>query len=196
MVVGIFGGSFNPIHTGHAILASYIRDAKIVDKVWFAVSPQNPLKHNQNSASFKDRVEMCKLLTSSTTRLCVCDIENELQPPYYTINTLNELKKRYPGDKFKLIIGSDNLQIFHKWKDYKTIIDNFGLIVYPRRGYEYDKCIDLYHEENIILLDAPIIEISSTDIRAGIADGKDMQYYIPDRVYEYIKRHELYCSNG
>ena len=159
MTVGIFGGSFNPIHIGHAIIASFISDTELVDEVWFVVSPQNPLKSHENEASFHQRLEMCSYVSNLATKLRVCDIENNLQPPYYTINTLNELQRKYPEHEFKLIIGSDNLQIFHKWKDYQQIIDNFGVIVYPRPGYESTINVNISNTQNISFIKAPLLEI-------------------------------------
>lgn len=194
MTIGIFGGSFNPIHIGHAVIASYISETEHVDEVWFVVSPQNPLKSKEYEASFEERLDMCEMVTNCATKLSTCDIENHLQPPYYTIKTLYELQKRYPEHQFKLIIGADNLLIFHKWKDYQRIIDDFGIIVYPRPGYDMVMNENLHNNNNIFFVEAPLIEISSTEIRDGIRKEKDMQFYMHASVNDYIKRKKLYIK--
>lgn len=190
MKIGIFGGSFNPVHIGHAMLANYISQYADIEEVWFMVSPQNPLKDNSNFVADKNRIEMVDMVCKKCENIKVSDFEFSLSRPSYTINTLEKLKQKYPNDDFKLIIGSDNLQIFDKWKDAKKIINEFGLLVYPRKGYNLPS--DLIDDNISILQDAPEIEISSTFIRQGIKSGKNMSFFMPDDVYDYIKRHSLY----
>lgn len=191
MRIGIFGGSFNPIHVGHAILASYISQSGLVDEVWFMVSPQNPMKSNKDIADFTHRFNMCKITADKCRLLKACDFEQNLEAPYYTVNTLEKLKTSYPEHTFKLIIGADNLQIFNKWKNHEKILKEFGIIVYPRIGYDnYNPELDSEHIE--ILNGAPIIDISSTQIRNYIMTGKDIRFYVNDDVLRYINCHKLY----
>ena len=190
MIIGIFGGSFNPVHTGHAMLANFISQYTELDEVWFMVSPQNPLKDNSCFVSDTDRLNMVDIVCRKIENVKVSDFEFSLPRPSYTINTLEALQKRYPNDTFKLIVGSDNLAIFDKWKNSEKIIENFGLIVYPRKGYALSMPV---RNSNIkILEDAPEIEISSTFVRAGLKADKNMSYFLPDEVYSYIIKHSLY----
>ena len=190
MKIGIFGGSFNPVHVGHAILANYISQYTDIDEVWFMVSPQNPLKDSSNYIADEDRLKMVKMVCDKCPNVKVSDFEFSLPLPSYTINTLEQLARQYPNNSFKLIIGSDNLAIFEKWKDSEKIINHFGLIVYPRKGYDIKY---IGNKSNIeILHDAPEVEVSSTFIREGINSGQNMSFFMPDDVYEYIIKHSLY----
>lgn len=188
MNIGIFGGSFNPIHIGHCILANYISHLPNIDEVWLSVSPQNPLKENSDKSYDTHRLEMARLAVQNCPRIKICDIEFQLPTPSYTIQTLNRLEKEYFDHRFKLIIGADNWLNFHKWKDYEEIIQRFGIIVYPRPGC-HTKPID---SPNVQLVSAPQIEISSSYIRDGIKSGMDMTFFIPDNVYHYIQANNLY----
>ena len=188
MTIGLFGGSFNPIHMGHCILANYILQNAMVDEVWFNVSPQNPLKDTQDPTLNKHKLEMVRLAIEGCKGIKVCDIEYSMPIPSYTIATLSELTKRHLEHRFKLIIGADNWQNFQKWKDWQKILDEYGVIVYPRLGYG----IDSTGTPNACLIDAPIIEISSTYIRNSIASGLDMKFFLPQQVFNYIKEHKLY----
>ena len=188
MKIGIFGGSFNPIHTGHCILANYILQNSDLDEIWLTVANQNPLK-TEHGESNAHRLNMVNAAIEPCRNLKACDIEFSMPQPSYTIDTLQRLNKEYPDDEFTLIIGSDNWDIFHKWKDSEKIIRQFGLLVYPRRGYTSNLNST---NQNVKFIDAPLIEISSSFIRASIKDGKNMNFFLPEKVYKYIIQHKLY----
>lgn len=188
--IGILGGSFNPVHSGHVMLASYIAQFGNVDKVSLVLSPCNPLKQGNVMASDTDRFNMLKLACGTSDYVEANDIELSMPRPSYTIDTLDRLEKENPDCRFKLIIGSDNWAIFNQWRASEEILDRFGVIVYPRRGYPLDDVND----SRVEIVDAPMIDISSTFIRNSIADGKDMNFFLPAPVYEYIRQHQLYQS--
>ena len=179
MNIGIFGGSFNPIHIGHAILTNFIVQNTDIDKVWLMVSRQNPLK-----SDFDKSYDLHRL------RMITSGLEFTLPYPSYTINTLDTLADKFPDDNFKVIIGADNWAVFDKWKDYKRIIMEYGVMIYPRIGF--DIVIPEEFSAKVTAIDAPIVEISSTFIRAQIADNKDLSFFLPDDVQRYITRHNLY----
>ncbi len=193
MKIGIFGGSFNPIHIGHCILAEYIANFSDLDEVWLNVSPQNPLKQSADLADDKHRVNMLNIAIKDSKCLKMCDIEFSLPKPSYTITTLKTLKEKYPEHDFSLIIGADNWCNFKKWKDWETIIQNHDIWVYPRVGY------DLVNKENypnVKFINAPLIEISSTSIREMLKKGIDMNFFLPNGVLTYIHENKLYGING
>ena len=188
MKIGIFSGTFDPIHIGHALLASYIAQSGLVDEVWLLVSPRNPLKKEAAVASDEERLEMARLAIDNMSHVKVSDFEMQLPIPSYTYHTLACLKERFRDCEFKLIVGADNWCNFSSWANWESILNEFGLIVYPRPGFEVkglpDNC--KYLEE------LPLIGISSTDIRRNIAAGKSIRYMVPDAVLKYIKEKQLY----
>jgi len=186
--VGILGGSFNPIHIGHLMLAEYLTQWRYVDKVWLTLSPLNPLKEACGLIPDMKRLAMIMLATKGSVDIENCDIELSMPRPSYTINTLDLLSKRYKAKRFKLIIGSDNWQIFDKWKDHERILDEYGVIVYPRPGYP----IGSVYVDGMEVIDAPTVNISSTFIRDAIVRGKDMTYFLPPGVFKYIRDNRLY----
>lgn len=190
--VGLLGGSFNPIHIGHMIVASYVAQYGPVDEVWFVLSPCNPLKDPSSLAPDRARLEMLRiaLRPSGGTRLKVSDIELSLPRPSYTIDTLRTVSEMYPDHRFVWITGSDNLSQLHRWKEWEKITRDFGIIIYPRSGYQ----VEAPMPEGVTLVEAPQVEISSTFIRDAIAHGKDMAYFLPDGVEAYIHSHDLYTS--
>lgn len=188
--VGILGGSFNPIHIGHMMIASYLTQWKIVDKVWLTLSPLNPLKSPDELIPDMRRLEMLRLACANVPDVQICDIELSMPRPSYSINTLRFLAKRYPSKRFKLVIGGDNWNVFDKWRDHETILDDFGVIVYPRPGKELQN----RYVDGMDLVMSPSIDLSSTFIRASIAKGRDMTCFLPPGVYEYIKKNNLYSS--
>lgn len=190
MNVGVFSGSFNPVHIGHLILANYVVEFTNIDEVWFLVSPQNPFKEEHDLLDESVRYEMVKLALQDFSRFRASDFELSLPKPSYTINTLDALKAAYPDDDFTLIIGSDNWFDFEKWKKYDKILENYTLKIYPRLDYRIS--IPLRLKNRVEALDAPVIEISSTFIRENIADGKNMRAFIPESVYKYIIEKGLY----
>lgn len=188
--VGILGGSFNPVHIGHLMLASYLHQFAGLDAVWLTLSPRNPLKSHPG-ALIPDlqRLEMLKIATRGVeTGIGVCDIELSMPRPSYTIDTLRVLSRRYPRKRFKLIVGSDNWRIFEQWKDYEAILEDYGVIVYPRPGYP----VPNRYEDGMEVVDAPLSSLSSTFVRSAISRGKDMTYFLPAGVFDYIRRNGLY----
>ena len=186
--IGILGGSFNPVHAGHLMVASYVRQVARLDEVWLSLSPANPLKTDVRPASDADRLAMLRLAVQPGHGLSVTDLELSLPRPSYTIDFLNELASRWPDCRFHLIIGSDNWLIFNKWRDPEEILDRFGVIVYPRPGYPVERIDDA----RAMLVDSPGIDLSSTQVREAIARGLDMNFFLPAGVYSYIKEHNLY----
>ncbi len=182
MTVGIFGGSFNPVHNGHIALARVIVDKGIVDEIWLTLSPMNPLKSDSTELlDDQTRLQMLQLATEGIRGLRVCDIELSLPRPSYTINTLLALSRQHPGIKFRLVIGSDNMLIFNRWKSHEEIKRLFPPIVYPRPGYPAPEALDL-----------PVSPISSTLVRETIRKGEDVNNLVPPKVNRYIREHGLY----
>lgn len=191
MRIGIYSGSFNPVHVGHISLVEYIVKQNIVDQVWLIRSPQNPLKNNSSLLSDEHRAEMLRLATEGRQGLSISTIEDNLPKPNYTINTLRALQEQYPDEEFYLIIGADNWDIFDKWKDWDIIIRDFHLIVYPRPGYEYPE-IDQESFPTVQVVDAPQFDLSSTEIRDLIKEGEPITGYVDEKVEEYIIANNLY----
>lgn len=189
MTIGIYGGSFDPIHTGHATVANFVSQCNIVDEVWLVVSRKNPLKDQGTEASDEARLEMAKLVADKCKKVKVCDIEMHRPSPSYTIDTLEELSRLYPEHNFKLIIGSDSLANFEKWKQCSDILSNYGLIVYPRPGYHLPET----EKPGMVFLNgAPEYSMSSTLIREYIMSGWNINFFVPLAVSEYISKHKLY----
>ena len=176
MKIGLLFGSFNPIHIGHLAIADYIAENTDLNRIWLVVSPQNPLKEKNTLADAKIRLAGVKKAVAGNSKIRVSNIEFSLTVPSYTFDTLEALKKKYPQHTFVLIIGSDNLSIFHKWKDYKKILSNYKIYVYPRAGSDGGK---LKNHRNVKLIDAPLLEVSSTFIREQMKKGKDISYLLP-----------------
>lgn len=189
MLTGLFFGSFNPIHTGHLILASYMVEYHYVDEIWFVVSPHNPLKNKNILIEENHRLEMVKLAIEKDPRFKACDIEFSLPKPSYTIDTLKKLNTLYPEHEFAIVMGSDGLEMFDQWKSSQELIKNCKRFVYPRIG---EKDFENQKVENGAVVDAPLLDISSTFIRKAIKDGKDLHYFVPENVWLYIHRHGLY----
>ncbi|MCC8071116.1 MAG: nicotinate-nucleotide adenylyltransferase [Bacteroidales bacterium] len=189
--IGIFGGTFDPIHNGHTMLASYLAQWGPLDEVWLMPSRINPLKEAKGAAgaTTQERVEMVEIAISSEPRLSCCLLELEMPSPSYTINTLDALSARYPDAHFRWIIGSDNWQIIDRWRAYQRIISQYGLIVYPRPGYDIEPSA---LPPQVAVVTAPTFEISSTWIRQAIAEGKNLNLFLPSGVYDYIQRHNIY----
>ena len=192
MKIGILGGSFNPIHTGHAILANYITQNTDIEQLWLMVSPQNPLKSDMSVSYDVHRLTMTELVASKCDNVITSGFEFTLPKPSYTIDTLNALKQKFPQHEFVLIIGADNWSNFKKWKDYNKIIDNHEIMVYPRIGYEIIIPNELKHR--VTKLDSPIVEISSTYIREQLKHQRNMSFYLPQDVYRYILENKLYLE--
>jgi nicotinate-nucleotide adenylyltransferase len=189
MKIGLLFGSFNPIHIGHLIIANYMANHTTLDKVWLVVSPQNPLKKYGDLINTYDRLEMAKLATDNSTHIEVSDVELKLPQPSYTIDTLAHLKEKYPQHEFALIMGSDNLVSLPKWKNYKLILRDYQIYVYPRPGYENT---DLATHPSVTITMTPQMELSATFIRKSIAEKKNIQYFVPDAVLNFIESKNLY----
>ncbi len=190
MNIGIFSGSFNPIHVGHVILANYIVEFTEIDEIWFLVSPQNPLKAAEELSDQQLRLEMTKLALQKYVKFKVSDFEFHMPKPSYTIDTLRALREKYKEDTFSLIIGADNWNVFESWREFDKILEEFKLKVYPRLGSRITIPNKLKHK--VEALDSPIVEMSSTFIRESIAEGKNISAFLPEGVYEYIIEKGLY----
>lgn len=190
MNIGIFSGSFDPIHVGHLILANYVVEFTEIEEVWFLVSPQNPLKVDKEMTDETIRYEMVKLALENYENIKASDFELSMPKPTYTIDTLSSLEKRYPEHTFSLIIGADNWAAFEKWKEYDKIQENYHLKVYPRLGSRIT--IPSKLRSKVEAMDSPIVEVSSTFIRESIREDKDVRAFLPQKVYNYIKENKLY----
>ncbi len=189
MRVGLFFGSFNPVHVGHLVIANYMASFTELDEVWFVVSPQNPLKEKSSLLSENDRLHLVKIALDFHKKIKASDIEFKLPQPSYTINTLARLAEKFPEHEFCLIMGSDNLTGFHKWKNYEEILRRYKIFVYPRpdkKETEFDK------HPSITFVNAPIMEISSTFIRQSIKEKKDVRFYLHHKVWEYVDEMSFY----
>ncbi|MCL1821393.1 MAG: nicotinate (nicotinamide) nucleotide adenylyltransferase [Prolixibacteraceae bacterium] len=185
MKVGLYFGSFNPVHIGHMAIANYMVEFSDIGQLWFVVSPHNPLKDKQSLLNDYDRLEMMRLAISDDPRFRVSDEEFRLPTPSYTIDTLNHLSNQYPNYEFRIIMGSDNLENFHLWRNYETIARQYKIMVYPRSGFDKNFISPL---AEITFADAPLLDISSTFIRESVAAGKDMRYFVPDKVWKYMRK--------
>ncbi len=191
MKVGLFFGSFNPIHVGHMVIANHMLEFTDLEKIWFVVSPQNPLKNKTSLLNEKHRLHLVTLAIGDTNKYKASNIEFKLPQPSYTINTLTHLQEKFPQHQFALIMGTDNLKSFKKWKNYEEILKNYELYVYPRIDADGG---ELKTHKKVKLVNAPLMEISSTAIRAGIKEKKDMRYFMPDEVWQYIKGMHFYAK--
>ncbi len=186
--IGLFFGSFNPIHIGHLAIANYIVEYSNLDKVWFVISPHNPHKNKASLLADYHRYYMVNLAIEDDARFYASNIEFHLPQPSYTINTLTYLKEKYPEKTFSLIMGADNLKNFHKWKNSEYILNNYEILVYPRPNY--DLITNPYPQVKIV--NAPLMEISASFIRKAIKAGKDMRYFLHPKVWEYLEEMHFY----
>jgi len=189
MTVGLFFGSFNPIHIGHLAIANYMMAFTEMNELWFVVSPHNPFKKRQTMLSESDRLHLVNLAIEDHPSYRACDIEFRMPKPSYTVDTLARLTDRHPKWNFTLIMGSDNLEQFHKWKNSEAIIANYHRYIYPRPETPPQFMKDI---PNATVVDAPLMDISSSFIRSAIAAGKDMPFYMNSKVYQYIKEMHFY----
>lgn len=189
MKIGLYFGSFNPIHIGHLAIANYMAEYSDLDQIWFVVSPQNPFKQKSSLLSDYHRLELVNRSIENYPKLKASNIEFALPKPSYTIDTLIYLKEKHPEYNFSLIMGSDNLKSFSKWKNYELILQNNDLYVYPRPGFKDDE-IEL--KGNIHLVNAPLMEISSSFIREAIKDKKELPFFMPEAAYQYLKEMHFY----
>lgn len=190
MRIGLFFGSFNPIHIGHLVIADVMADQTDLGQVWFVVSPQNPFKSSKTLLHEFDRLKMVELAVADNFKFRASDVEFHMPKPSYTADTLAYLTDKHPEHEFVLIIGEDNLVHFHKWKNHEAILNNYGLYVYPRPQVDRSK-IKVAHE-NIKYVESPMLDISATFIRDAIRNEHSVQYLLPENVADYIRFKKFY----
>ena len=188
--IGIYSGSFNPIHLGHTKLAEYLIDNELVDEVWFLVSPCNPLKKQSELLDEYIRLDMLILAIVKHPNFKASDVEFCMPIPSYSIDTLEYLSIQFADCQFSLVIGSDNALVFDQWKAYTQLLKHYPILVYPRTGYDFDLVADKYPEMK--LLDSPLYDISSTQIRNFIAQKKDVSQWLHPSVYQFIIENNFY----
>ncbi|MBX3165727.1 MAG: nicotinate-nucleotide adenylyltransferase [Bacteroidetes bacterium] len=191
MHIGLFFGSFNPVHVGHTVLANYMLSFTDMEQVWLVLSPQNPLKQKQQLLNQHNRLLLVNLAIDEHPNMRSSNIEFSLPQPSYTIHTLTHLKEKYPQHQFSLIMGQDNLQTFSKWKNYEEILKHCHVYVYPRPNgtpTEFD------NHPKVHITDAPMMDISSTFIRKAIKEKKDIRFFLPHKVWEEIEASGFYAS--
>lgn len=191
MKIGLYFGTFNPIHIGHLIIANHMAEYSDLDQIWMIVTPHNPLKSKQTLLDDYQRLHLVFLATEDYPKIKPSDIEFKLSQPNYTVNTLAHLTERFPQHSFSLIMGEDNLKSLHKWKNYEVILQNHEIYVYPRISSELDNTT-FKKSKMIHMIDAPIVEISSTFIRENIKNKKNVIPLLPSKVWEYIDHNNLY----
>ncbi len=188
MKIGLFFGSFNPIHVGHLIIANHVANNTDLNQVWFVVSPQNPFKQSSSLLNEYHRFHMIQSAIDGENKLRASSVEFKLPKPSYTVDTLTYLAEKHPEHEFSLIIGSDGFQNLNKWKNYEVLVKNHSFFIYKRPGFE----ITEVWGADIILLSAPLLEISSTRIRDLIKEKKSIRFLVPDCVKEEIERNSYY----
>ena len=203
MKVGLYFGTFNPIHVGHLIIANYMADYTDLDQVWLVVSPQNPLKEKKSLLADYHRIALVREGIYENSNLRASDIEFKLPIPSYTSNTLAHLKENYPENEFALIMGEDNLRTFHKWKNHEWILDNYKLYVYPRvmtiqeeaeeSEIKSNTANTFRDHPNVTMCDdVPVMKVSSSFIRQAIKNGNDVRYLLTEPVYKYVEEMNFY----
>ena len=188
MKIGLYFGSYNPVHSGHLIIANHILNETVLEKIWFVVSPQNPFKTNSTLLNEYDRLHLLKSATEDDPRIKISDIEFALPKPSYTSVTLSHLHERYPEHEFAIIMGSDSFQNLDKWKNFEFIVKNYPIYVYQRAGFQIDNHI----KAKLTIVNAPLLQISATQIRQLIKEGKSIRYMVPEKVREEIEKGHYY----
>jgi len=189
MKTGLYFGSFNPIHIGHLAIANFIIEFTDLEQLWFVVSPQNPLKEKRSLLKDYHRLEMVSLAVEDDDRFRASDIEFKLPTPSYTIDTLAYLEEKNPGREFQLVMGADGLKTFNKWKHADLIVKSYHRLIYPRHGEGMDESSEL---TNATMVNAPLMEISSSFIRKAIREGKDVRHLVPAKAYKYMREMHFY----
>lgn len=188
MKIGLYFGSFNPVHIGHLIIANHIANNVLLDQVWFVVSPQNPLKKNNSLLNENHRKQLIDLAIEGEKKLRTSNVEFKLPRPSYSIDTLIYLSEKHPQHQFSIIMGSDSFKNIRRWKNYETLLKNYFVYVYERPGFK----VEANTKANMSLLKAPLLEISSTRIRELVRLKKSIRFLVPDVVKEEIERHQYY----
>ena len=191
MKIGLYFGTFNPIHVGHLIIANHMAEHSDLEQIWMVVTPQNPHKQKNTLLDDYQRLHLVNLATEDYPKIKPSDIEFKLPQPNYTVNTLAHLLEKYPQHVFSLIMGEDNLKSFHKWKNYDYILQHHDIYIYPRVS-EGDDNSEFKNHPRIHKIDAPIVEISSTFIRENIKNKKNIRPLLPHNVWEYVDHNNLY----
>nr|WP_321221144.1 nicotinate (nicotinamide) nucleotide adenylyltransferase [uncultured Psychroserpens sp.] len=191
MKIGLYFGTFNPIHIGHLTIANHLAEHSDLDKIWFVVTPHSPFKKKSSLLDNRQRYEMVYRATKDYDKLEPSDIEFNLPQPNYTINTLTYLQEKYPKHEFSLIMGEDNLKSFHKWKNYELILEHHDIYVYPRIS-EGKTDTQFHNHKKIHRINAPIMELSSTFLRKSIKEGKNIRPMLPEHVWEYLDEMNFY----
>jgi nicotinate-nucleotide adenylyltransferase len=191
MKIGLYFGSFNPVHIGHLIIANHIVNNTDISELWFIVSPQNPFKTGNSLLNENHRLNLVRTAIEGETKLKASNVEFKLPRPSYTINTLTWLKEKYPEHHFTVIMGSDSFQNFPNWKNAALIARDYEICIYKRPGFEINNPMNA----NITITEAPLLEISSTHIRKLIAERKSIRYLVPDNVKEVIDANHYYLSS-
>lgn len=189
MNIGLYFGSFNPVHTGHLIIANHVLEHSDLDKIWFVVSPHNPLKESHTLLNEYDRLHLVELAIKNNAKFRVSNVEFHLPKPSYTIDTLTYLSEKFPLEKFTVIMGSDSYQNLPRWKNYTKILEYYKIVIFERPGFEVNRS---EMHPNVSVLKAPLLEISSTHIRTQIKEGKSIRYLVPDEVLECIAENRYY----
>lgn len=190
--IGLFFGSFNPVHIGHLILANYILENSDMEELWFVVSPQNPFKDKKSLLNDHNRLDMVQAAVKNYPKMRASNVEFSLPKPSYTIDTLTYLHEKYPDVSFALIMGEDNLKGLKKWKNSETLVNNHQIIIYPRVLNADEKQTETLEHENISKIDAPIIELSATKIREMLKEGKNVRPMLPPEVFDYLDGSSFY----
>ena len=188
MKIGLYFGSFNPVHVAHLIIANHILNETNIERIWFVVSPQNPFKSESNLLNEYHRLHLVRLATEDDNRIKASDIEFDLPTPSYTTNTLAYLSEKHPEHEFCIIMGSDSFQNLHKWKNYEVIVKNYQVYVYIRPGFD---AVNSF-EAQLSILDAPLLQLSATLIRKYIKEGKSVRYMLPEKVLDEIEKGGYY----
>jgi len=191
MKIGLYFGTFNPIHIGHLIIANHLAEYADLDQIWMVVTPHNPHKKKDTLLDDYHRLQMVHLATEDFPKIKPSDIEFKLPQPNYTVNTLVHLQEKFPGNEFALIMGADNLNSFHKWKNYEVILQNHDIYVYPRIALDAENTA-LKNHPKVHHINAPIVEISATFIRENIKNKKNVTPLLPSKVWEYIDHNNFY----
>ena len=188
MKIGLYFGSFNPVHVAHLIIANYILNETDIEKIWFVVSPHNPFKAESNLLNEYHRLHLVKTATEDDNRIKASDIEFSLPKPSYTTTTLAYLKEKNPEHEFCIILGSDSFKNLHKWKNYEVIVKDYDVYVYLRPGFDATNHVNA----KLHILDAPLLQLSATQIRQYIKEGKSIRYLVPENVREEIEKGGYY----
>jgi nicotinate-nucleotide adenylyltransferase len=189
--IGLYFGTFNPIHVGHMIIANHMAEHSDLDQIWMMVTPHNPHKEKNSLLDDRQRLHLVHLATEDFPKVKPSDFEFKLPQPNFTVNTLAHLQDKYPKYEFSLIMGEDNLKNLHKWKNYEVILANHEIYVYPRISSDIEN-LEFKNNPKIHIVNAPIVEISSTFIRENIKNGKNIQPLLPQKVWEYVEHNNFY----